>query len=389
MSESNRTTANQEKNHTKLRVLIVAPSLDILGGQSRQAARLMEALGQEPTIEVGFLPHNPRAPRPFRVLQKIKFLRTIVTSMLYLSLLLLRVRRYDIVHIFSASYYSYLLSVAPAIIIGKLFGRKVILNYRSGEAEDHLERWRWTAVPTMRLADVIVVPSGYLVDVFAKFGQRAHPIFNIVELDLFRFRDRRALRPVFLASRLLEPLYNVGCILRAFALIQEKYPESKLMIAGEGWMRAELEQLARDLELRHVTFIGRVPFEKMPDLYDSADIYLNGTNIDNMPGSLTECFASGLPVITTNAGGIPYILTHEENGLMVECNDHQTMAESAMRLLEDEALVTRLTRNAYESVRQYTWPAVRDQWLKLYFTLREEKLLREGYTAERETVSDH
>jgi glycosyltransferase involved in cell wall biosynthesis len=389
VSESNRTTANQEKNHTKLRVLIVAPSLDILGGQSRQAARLMEALGQEPTIEVGFLPHNPRAPRPFRVLQKIKFLRTIVTSMLYLSLLLLRVRRYDIVHIFSASYYSYLLSVAPAIIIGKLFGRKVILNYRSGEAEDHLERWRWTAVPTMRLADVIVVPSGYLVDVFAKFGQRAHPIFNIVELDLFRFRDRRALRPVFLASRLLEPLYNVGCILRAFALIQEKYPESKLMIAGEGWMRAELEQLARDLELRHVTFIGRVPFEKMPDLYDSADIYLNGTNIDNMPGSLTECFASGLPVITTNAGGIPYILTHEENGLMVECNDHQTMAESAMRLLEDEALVTRLTRNAYESVRQYTWPAVRDQWLKLYFTLREEKLLREGYTAERETVSDH
>jgi len=379
----------QEANSTKLRVLIVAPSLDILGGQSRQAARLMEALGQEPTIEVGFLPHNPRAPRAFRFLQRIKYIRTVVTSVIYLSMLLARVGRYDIVHIFSASYYSYLISVAPAILIGKLFGRKVILNYRSGEAEDHLERWRLTAVPTMRFADVIVVPSGYLVDVFAKFGQRAQSIFNIVELDLFRFRDRRPLRPVFLASRLLEPLYNVGCILRAFALIQQKFPEAKLMIAGDGWMRAELQQLARDLALHEVTFIGRVPFKKMPNLYDSADIYLNGTNIDNMPGSLTECFASGLPVITTNAGGIPYILTNEEHGLMVECNDYKAMAQSAIRLLEDESLAARLARNAYESVQQYTWLAVRDQWLNLYFTLREEKLLREGYTTEREVVSDH
>jgi glycosyltransferase involved in cell wall biosynthesis len=381
---------NRRAISPRLRVLIVAPSLDILGGQSRQAARLMEALKQEQTIEIGFVPHNPAAARPFRWLQKIKYLRTIVTSVLYWSMLLMRVRHYDIIHIFSASYYSYLLSVAPAMVIGKLFGKKVILNYRSGEAEDHLSRWRLTAVPTMRLADIIVVPSGYLVDVFAKFGQRAQSIFNIVELDRFRFRERRPLRPVFLASRLLEPLYNVGCVLRAFALIQQKFPNATLTIAGEGWMRAELEELAETLGLRNVTFAGRVAFENMPDLYDSADIYLNGTNIDNMPSSLTECFASGLPVITTNAGGIPYIIKHEVSGLMVNCNDHRAMAESAVRLLEDDgALAARLSRNAYQTCRQYTWPAVRDQWLNLYFTLREEKSLPESYTTEREAVSNH
>ena len=140
-----------------------------------------------------------------------------------------------------------------------------------------MRNWRLTAIPVMRLADAIVVPSGYLVDVFERFGLKARPVFNIVELDRFRFRDRRPLRPVFLTSRLLEPLYNVPCVLRAFALIQKRVPEACLTVAGEGFLRAELEALARALGLRNTEFIGRVPFEKMPEMYDSADVYLTAT----------------------------------------------------------------------------------------------------------------
>jgi glycosyltransferase involved in cell wall biosynthesis len=268
--------------------------------------------------------------------------------------------------LFSAAYYSYLLSVMPVILIAKMFGKPIILNYRSGEAEDHLEHWRLTAVPSMRLVDAIVVPSNYLVGVFERFGLPARAIFNIVELDRFRFRERSPLRPLFLCSRLLEPLYNVGCVLRAFASIQRRYPEACLTIAADGWMRPELEQLARDLGLQNTRFIGRVPFEKMPNLYDAADIYLTASNLDNMPGSITESFASGLPVVTTDAGGIPYILTHEETGLMVRCGDHQALAASAIRLLEDPELASRLARNACESARRFTWPAVRSEWLALY-----------------------
>lgn len=122
------------------------------------------------------------------------------------------------------------------------------------------------------------MPSGYLVDVFARFGLKARAIFNIIELDRFRFRERGKLRPVFLTSRLLEPLYNVGCVLRAFALIQRRFPEARLTVAGEGWQRKELEKLARKLELRNTEFVGRVAFEKMPELYDEADIYLTATD---------------------------------------------------------------------------------------------------------------
>lgn len=357
----------------KLRVLIVAPSLDILGGQSRQAVRLMEGLKREPSLEVGFLPHNPRLPGVLRSLQRIKYVRTIVTTWYYIWLLLWRVRQYDVIHIFCASYYSYSLSAIPALGISRLYGKKSILNYRSGEAEDHLETWR-TAVPTIRWADEAVVPSGYLVDVFARYGLHARTIHNIVELDRFTYRERHPLRPVFLTSRLLEPLYNVPCVLRAFAIIQQSYPEASLTIAADGFLRQELEALARDLKLRNSQFIGFVKFEDMPALYDAADIYLSATSIDNMPSSLTESMACGLNVVTTDGGGaIPYIMTNEQTGMIVNRDDHQALAAAALRLLEDNNFALMLVRNAHESTRKFTWPHIRDQWLDLYRELANVK----------------
>ncbi|HSK63122.1 MAG TPA: glycosyltransferase family 4 protein, partial [Pyrinomonadaceae bacterium] len=171
----------------------------------------------------------------------------------------------------------------------------------------------------------------------------------------------------FLTSRLLEPLYNVPCVLRAFAVIQQQYPEATLTIAADGYLRGELEQLARDLKLRNAEFIGFVPFEKMPALYDAADIYLSATNIDNMPSSITESMACGLNVVTTDGGGaIPYIMTNEVTGLIVERDDHEAMAAAAIRLLNDNELALRLVRNAHEASRKFTWPHIRDEWLKLY-----------------------
>ena len=357
----------------RIRVLVVAPSLDIVGGQSRQAARLMERLKPEPDLEIGFLPHNPRLPGILRSLQSIKYVRTIVTTFYYIVLLLLRVHKYDIIHVFSASYYSYLLSVVPALFISRLYRKKSIVNYRSGEAEDHLANWR-TAVPTLRWADEIVVPSGYLVDVFARYGLRARAIYNIVELDRFVYRERHPLRPVFLTSRLLEPLYNVACVLRAFAIIQKQYPDARLTIAGDGYLRADLEALARDLKLRNADFVGFVAFENMPALYDAADIYFSATNIDNMPSSITECMASGLNVVTTDGGGsIPYIMTNEVTGLIVKRNDHEALAAGAIRLLNDNEFALQLVRNAHDASRKFTWPHIRDEWLNLYSELAEEK----------------
>jgi len=367
---------SQSSGANSIRVLIVAPSLDIIGGQSRQAVRLMEALRQDPSLKIGFVAHNPRLPGITRHLQRVKYLRTVLTTLYQWLLLFLNIPRYDIVHIFSASYYSYLLAAAPAILISRLFGKRCVINYRSGEAEDHLANWHLTAIPIIKLANRIVTPSGYLVDVFARFGLKAQAIYNIVELDRFPYREREQLRPVFLVTRLLEPLYNVACVLRAFALIQERFPEAKLTVGGDGFLRPDLEELARQLGLRNTEFIGFVPFDKMPELYNETDIYLTATDIDNMPSSITECMASGVPVVTSDAGGIPYIVTNEETCLMIPRNDHQAMADAAFRLLSDPALAKRITRNARESSKKFMSPGVRAEWVRLYRELLPEKFAR-------------
>ena len=353
----------------KLRVLIVAPSFDILGGQSVQAARLLERLSQEPGLEVGFLAVNPRLPGVLRKLQAIKYVRTVVTSFAYLASLLNRVRQYDVLHIFSASYFSFLLAPTPAILVGKLYGKKLLLNYHSGEAEDHLQRWRRSAIPTIRLADVLIVPSPYLVRVFAEFGLHAEPIFNLIETDRFRFCERPALRPVFLSNRNFEKHYGVDLVLRAFATIQKRIPKSRLIIAGDGPERTSLEELARDLNLQNAEFTGRVRHERIVELYDSADIFLNGSEIDNQPLSLLEAFACGLPVVTTDAGGIPDMVVPGKTALVVPRGEYEQLAASALQLLDDSALAQSIIQQAREECRKYQWGAVRNQWLNVYYEL--------------------
>jgi L-malate glycosyltransferase len=346
----------------RLRLLFIAPTLEIVGGQAVQASRLLAELANEPSLEVTFLPINPKIPA---ILRNIKYVRTVANCCVFWTMLLARVVRCDVMHVFTASYSSYLLWTVPAIVAGKLAGKKVIVNYRDGQAEDHLTNWR-TAVPTLKLADAIVAPSGYLVDVFAKFGIKAMSIYNIIDISRFRYRERAPLRPVFMTNRGLEPLYNTGCLIRAFGIVQRSWPEASLTIAHDGPCRGELENLVSELGLRNVHFTGQVPQQRIPDLYNDADIYLTSPNIDNMPGSVLECFASGLPLVATKAGGIPYIVKNGETGLLVDCGDAEGMARAAMRLLDDPDLASRIAAEGLRQCEQYSWAAVRTQWMELY-----------------------
>ena len=350
-----------------MRVCVVAPSLDILGGQAVVAQRLIEHLRRDPSLDLSFIPHNPRLPGPLRALQRIKYVRTIVTSIAYLWLLLSRLHRYDVVHVFSASYWSFILAPTPALLIARLYGKRVVLNYRSGEALDHLTNWPRTSLPVLRRATTIVVPSGYLVDIFARFGLQAQRVYNFVDVDRIPYRARAGVRPQFLANRNFAPLYNVSCVLRAFALIQASVPDARTD-GRRRWSAArDLEALARELGLRNVEFLGQVAPARMASLYDQADVYLNSPNIDNMPNSIVEAFAAGVPVVTTRAGGIPYIVTHDRTGLMVDCDDHRALAAEALRLLADPALAERLAGNARSDVlEKYTWAAVHRDWRRIY-----------------------
>ena len=306
------------------------------------------------------------APRFFPRLQRVRYLRTVLTTAKYVFDLIRKTPRADIVHVFAASYFAFVLSAVPAILIAKLFGKKVILNYRSGEAEPFFRGWGRHWLPIVRLADEVVSPSGYLVDVFERFGIRARSIFNVIDVSKFKFRDREILRPVFLSNRILEPLYNIDCILRAYRIVLEKYPDARLVICNEGPERERLERMARTLKLSNVEFVGLIPHSKIGDLYAAVDVYLNSPNFDCMPGSLIECFASGLPVVSTRAGGIPYIVTDGETGLLVDTDDHEALAARAIYLLENPGAARAIIEKARRECARYAWAEIRPQWLDLY-----------------------
>jgi glycosyltransferase involved in cell wall biosynthesis len=133
--------------------------------------------------------------------------------------------------------------------------------------------------------------------------------------------------------------------------------------------------LARELELHNTEFTGSVPHEAITDLYDAADVFLNGSEIDNQPLSILEAFACGLAVVTTDAGGIPYMVTAERNALVVSRGNYEQLALAAIRLFEDNDLAARLVHEGLEECSKYSWQAVRNQWLELYLRLARRKLI--------------
>jgi glycosyltransferase involved in cell wall biosynthesis len=348
-----------------IRVAIVAPSIGILGGQAVQADRLLRAWKNDPDVQAWLVPVNPIPVGPLRAGVRVKYLRTIVTQLAYWPLLLRELRQADVVHVFSASYTSFLLAPLPAVLIARLYGKPVVMNYRSGEAPDHLQRSA-IARAILRQADANAVPSTFLRDVFARFRIHADVIPNIIDLDRFAFRPRVPLKPAVVSTRNFEDLYDVSCTLRAFQIVQRRYPAATLTLVGGGSEEPALRALATSLELRNVTFAGRVKPDEIWRYYADADIYLQTPRIDNMPASVLEAFSSGCAVVSTNAGGVPAILTHDRHGLLVNCNDHEAAAREIIRLVEDPVLAARLTTSARESCERYRWENVRAQWLALY-----------------------
>jgi glycosyltransferase involved in cell wall biosynthesis len=339
--------------------------MGILGGQAVQASRLLRAWRDDGDVHAWLVPVNPVPPPGLRWTTRVKYVRTVATQLFYWPSLVRELRRADVVHVFSASYFSFLLAPLPAVLIARLFGKPVVMNYRSGEAPDHLRRSA-VARATLRSVQQNAVPSRFLHDVFAGFGIRSEIIPNIVDVERFRFRRRETLHPRILSTRNFETLYNLPCTLRAFRIVQDRHPEASLTLVGAGSEEAAIRRLAAELRLEHVTFAGRVAPDDIWRYYAEADIYLQTPDIDNMPTSVLEAFASGCPVVATRAGGVPAILTDGQHGLMVPCGDHRAAAAALLRLLEDGALSRSVADAALETCAKYQWSAVRDQWVALY-----------------------
>lgn len=351
-----------------LRVAIVGPSHRYVGGQSVQVDMLLRSWRGDQGVEVDFIAADPELPSFLKWARGIPMLRTLLRQPFYCANLWRRFKDIDIAHVFSASYWSFLLAPATAYWIARARKRKVLIHYHSGEALDHLRR-SWVARRILKRADCVVVPSKYLVEVFGKFNLTVKPVANVVDINQFAFRPRIPLRPRLICSRGFHPYYGLEDVVRAFSVIRNKHSDAVLCLLGTGPNEQKIRELVESLRLCGVEFTGAVPHHEIANYYERADIFINASRLDNMPVSILEAFASGLPVVTTSAGGISHFVEHQRTGLLCEPGDWKSLAECVLRLLKEPELARRLAENAYHESKQYSWAAVRRHWLQLYRSL--------------------
>lgn len=345
-----------------MRLCIIGEFPPLMGGMAIQAQLFSEYLKKE-GVSVDIVKRNIE----LGWLSQIPLLRGLLRFINFLYKNIKRVVFSDTLLIFSNSYLNYYLYTIPPLIIGRLLHKQVIMSYHGGAAERFLaDRKHIIAKKSLKIADKIIVPSGYLKDMFFQLGLTAEIVPNILNFKDYDFRFRDNPTPRFIVTRHLEPIYNIEMVIRAFQLIADKYPSAILSICGKGSEEAKLKKLVKDLHLEEmVEFLGEVNNNEIASKYNEADIFLNGSNIDNLPVAILEAFASGLPVVSTNAGGIKYIIKNGQNGLLVEINDYKGMAEQVERLLQDKELFKSITKNAHETLKEYSWDNVRIKLLPL------------------------
>jgi glycosyltransferase involved in cell wall biosynthesis len=174
------------------------------------------------------------------------------------------------------------------------------------------------------------------------------------------------LRPILLCNRGCEPYNAVDDVVRAFGQVQSAFPDARLLVVGGGSLEPQVRQLARELQVRNIDFVGKVPRWQIGKYYTDAHIFVNASYLDNMPVSILEAFAAGTPVVSTAPDGIRYIVEHGRTGLLCEPHNWRALGDNVIALLRKPELASTLARNAYEQSKMYSWDRVRQQWLDLY-----------------------
>lgn len=348
-----------------LRVVVVGPQG--VGGQAHAARDILAGFSSHASVHVEFQAIDPRLSGPWRFLTEWKFLRSIVRPVLYCRGLIAHAARADVLHVFAAAHTAFLFGALPALMIAAWFRRPVILNYRDGRAEAHFRWWGPLLHWVLLRGPLLVFPSTYLQEVFGRHGLHGVVVPNVVDTSAFTYHGPDSpVRTRLVSARALEALYGTDNTLRAFALIKAEVPDASLDIYGTGSATRSLRRAAAAQGTSDIRFHGAVSRKEMPAVLGDGGILVNSSRIDNMPHLLIEAFAAGLPIVSTAAGGIPHIVTHERTGLLVAVDRPEELAAAVLRVLREPGLAQRLASNGRRECGRYSWPEAEKGWLEVY-----------------------
>jgi len=271
-----------------------------------------------------------------------------------------------IVDVFSGP--AFIWSYSSSILLN-LLQKKFILVLRGGNLPAYAKKKPSRVKRILRKASAIATPSHFLKESLKHFNHDIDVIPNPVDLRKFKFKMRHKLGLNLIWVRAFHRIYNPSLAPQVVAELVKEYPEIHLTMIGpdkgDGSLDKTIETLqSLNLE-KNIEIVGKTPHYKIPDWLNKADIFINTTNVDNTPVSVLEAMSCGLGVVSTNVGGIPWLLKDKEDALLVPQNQSGAMANGILLLYKDPDFAGNLIKNAYEKVKDFDWSNVLPLWQKL------------------------
>ncbi|MEG1555149.1 MAG: glycosyltransferase family 4 protein [Bacteroidales bacterium] len=277
-------------------------------------------------------------------------------------------RKYEIFHIHACSDWGFFPAVL-GVMVGKLQRKKIILTYHGGKAESFFDHHPQLVRYFLCKTDANIVLSVFLAKIFDMHKIPYHIIPNILEFKDHILKKRTTINPRFISTRTLTPTYNIGCIIKAFEMVQQQIPSSELYIVGEGSSRNELEEMVRQKKLKNIHFCGRVKNCEIYSYLEKADIFISSPIVDNQPMSILEAFNAGLLVISSHVGGIPYLIEDGVTGYLFESDNEKQLADCMIKAIQDEKHSIEMIKNGNKELIKYQWQYIRNKIYSIYFTI--------------------
>lgn len=249
----------------------------------------------------------------------------------------------------------------------RILNVKYVTKLHGGDLPNRLKRSPFFCDLLFKNAYKITAPSAYLLNAFMdKYPQHLVYIANTIEVQNYSFTTKSFTTPKLLWVRSFSKIYNPKMAIKVVAELKKNYPDALLCMVGP-----DKENLVNDCKLFaqklnvEVRFTGKLAKEEWIELSKDYNIFINTTHFDNTPISVIEAMALGIPVVSTNVGGIPYLLNHKQNAMLVEDNDSQAMKQAIDELLNDSVLRESIIKNARNTVEDFDWGIVKHKWFDI------------------------
>jgi glycosyltransferase involved in cell wall biosynthesis len=293
--------------------------------------------------------------------------RNIVLRMLEMVFITLKYAKkvdYVLIDTYSTKNFWYAFIISQ---ICRLFSVKYIPKLHGGDLPNRLKKSPYWCDLIFKNAYQNIAPSPYLYKAFKHKGYvNLIHIPNTIELEKYDFQPRQFDVPRILWVRSFSQIYNPILAVKVLLELQKKFPTAQLCMVGPKKDESYDATVAFAKEHNvEVIFTGKLTKAEWTDLSKNYNLFLNTTHFDNTPVSVIEAMALGLPVVSTNVGGIPFLLQHEDNALLVDDNDLEAMVFQIERLFAEPKLTDVLVANAYNLVQGFDWNIIRKQWIDL------------------------